>query len=893
MSFFNFARTFTLSSESVQGASVVGVSSVDLFFMYRPLYDAGSNISGTDYPGISLFIGDAAYEKPLVTRETFARVGRAEWNAIRTSSDGTVLTKFKFPNPIQLQTDREYSFLVSYDGNDQFMPWHNRQGYLLIDSGKISPGPSEQSSGSYYEYVGTGSLDELENAISSQELNAFWSKLTNVDLKFRINVARYSTNSYPIFANTEINPTVAVAGTNLRVEYDTGLGKTGMFFPSSKYECVSFDRASSTKQTFVGGQKAYQKTVMYPGGNSVATLSVNGSNVVSASATTSNGESFSFNAAFNNYAGDKYVTIYSGTDDVAVRRVTSIVSNTRVQVDEDIPFTNSAATFMLTPVGTIDSFNSIGTNSSFVFLRDSSANSSVRFVSHSVDFENVSVSNGGSGYSNGDLVYFLGYERVANKIPAFPNESYGNHPAVARLVTNSSGGVTSLEFSNVGAGFVNSSAITLAVLSAANSNPTTNTSAGTGLALDYSVGSVIETELSNNVFKKCVVTDLDMQYVDPFFPIGTPSEIDYSMYVKTQYQITSDATVSSGVLARVAEPVANNSLLVTSDGINRFANTAVPCLVSRSNEFVTLYANGAPNDLVNASAAFSNVIVTEIVLESNNDYVSPHVSAIPSLEIGKYVINDDFTGETTSHGNNLSRHVTNMINFSQANGSVRLAEDARLFVTAHRPPSSTIKAYARVQNSADPQAFDDCDWTELDLIAGGDSYSSPTSIDSLVQLTYGFKKTPTASAALSGVLSTTNASAVITGSNTSFSTEVSVGNLIRIYDPLFSNDNQLTALVTAVTNNTSLTIDQELVTTVGGFGGPELASVSGLKGEVITTMSHQAFANPQNDGIVRYYNLSDAVYDGYDLVQIKLALGTSDFLSIPRIRNVYGLGVSA
>jgi len=126
----------------------------------------------------------------------------------------------------------------------------------------------------------------------------------------------------------------------------------------------------------------------------------------------------------------------------------------------------------------------------------------------------------------------MGYERVAGKVLALPWDSVGNYPAVANIVTNNSGHITSLSFSNVGCGFVNSSNVKCSVFSSVPSNVLiANTSSGSGANIIFDVSSNIRTELTHNFFKNCSLVNFDVQYVNPRFDGTMPQEVDYDMYI--------------------------------------------------------------------------------------------------------------------------------------------------------------------------------------------------------------------------------------------------------------------------------------------------------------------------------------------------------------------------
>jgi hypothetical protein len=320
---------------------------------------------------------------------------------------------------------------------------------------------------------------------------------------------------------------------------------------------------------------------------------------------------------------------------------------------------------------------------------------------------------------------------------------------------------------------------------------------------------------------------------------------------------------------------------------NRFLSDKQPVFMSYSNEFTTLYSNGSINDCVNALVLTTNNYILEIDTTSNNDWVVVTTDTVPTIEFGKYIINNSEYNEYTDTGNCWAKHVVTRNNFA------RLSEDIRVYLEAYRPANTALSVYARIQNSGDPTAFDDEDWTRLQFIDEGTSrhgnniYSSTNKEDDYIELAYGFQPYPNTAFRIAGKVATTNASAVITGSNTTFQANLAVGNMVRIYDPLFPNTNFIVSTVTAIASNTSLTIDQPILTTVN----PALVQPAMNMDRI--DFPHQAYNNITFDNVVRYYNTSLVKYDGYDTLQIKVLLMSSQLGVYPKIHSIRGVGVSA
>ena len=111
---YNLAQSFFLDAEPLKGAKKVGISSVELYFKQKP--QPSANKSGIQNPGVSVFIVETDTNKspvidPVVKGSSTYDIARAEYENIQTSSDASRPTKFKFDDPIELETNKEYCHL--------------------------------------------------------------------------------------------------------------------------------------------------------------------------------------------------------------------------------------------------------------------------------------------------------------------------------------------------------------------------------------------------------------------------------------------------------------------------------------------------------------------------------------------------------------------------------------------------------------------------------------------------------------------------------------------------------------------------------------------------------------------------------------------------------------
>src|SRR6202012_4585013 len=120
----------------------------------------------------------------------------------------------------------------------------------------------------------------------------------------------------------------------------------------------------------------------------------------------------------------------------------------------------------------------------------------------------------------------------------------GGYNATANVLTNGSGNLVSILMSNIGCSFTNTSNIT-ATFSAGGGGA----SNGSGAILAYSIGSTLITEQTDNMFANCIVTNVDIDDINPFFTISNPVGTTYTLDFATQYYLTNDNTVSSGFVA--------------------------------------------------------------------------------------------------------------------------------------------------------------------------------------------------------------------------------------------------------------------------------------------------------------------------------------------------------
>ena len=911
---YNLAQSFFIDSKSVQDASRIGISSIDLFFKQKP--NTITNKSGLTDPGVSVIIcAIDPDKKPIISSIVngnyyFARVAYAD---IQTSSNASVATKFKFIEPILVETNKDYGFLVKFDGNEDFVLWTSKQGELLVGTNQVSPGPSGKYVGNYYTKYVIGSNNSTTEAPTTD-----WKFLTDTDLKFRVYAARYSVSGVPV-ANVSLSANVPIyaAESNGLVTINSTNTATTFDIVTGRYEYITYEKKIS-KPKVRGGEWIYQQGPYYPGGsaNNLTITVVRNSAVILANTQYPNGSAFSWNDVYGNATDPEYIVVVAansigGSRQTDVRRVLDVISNTELRVDEPLNFSNTNAKFIKSAVGRVDfldktkafdiTFKTDGsqkkkTSQDLLVLKDSTANATVRFVNNSI--LSVDITTVGASYNNTDYIAIFGYETG--------NYVKGGYKALANIVTNASGNITAVYVSNSGAGFVNTANLTFVMSNNSNlpsslSNTSSNSSvAGSGAVFSVTTGAILRGEFDGDdgesgYFANCEVINPEISDVTPSLSLNNLAGSNYTLYYYNPYYMTQSDTYL-GVAYRIETNKTANKKIVKENVKNVLNYKNIPVVASRSNEFIIVDdATGNPNTAPPAGTG-----VLQIIATGNNDFSCIRPGSV-SLTFGKLNINNDYTGENTNYGNAESKHITTKVNF--ANG--RFAEDLLVYLTAYRPLSTDIKVFARIHNSKDPEAFDDKDWTLLDLVEG-DVYSSSANPDDYIEMTFGFAQSPNVAVTLTGSANVENTTTVtVIGSGTLFNTDLKTNDLIKIYSPLFPNTFSI-SVVDTVTNDTQFTIRNPITNTSINGTGLKIDFLGRVGNSSVASNGYalQAFNNVLNDNVVRYFSSSMAEYDTYDSMQLKIVL-LSDLDQVnntnpssipttyPRVDDIRAIGVTA
>lgn len=842
------SQVFTIDPKSVQKAPQVRLTAIDLFFRSKPA--AIMNRTGIKYPRAVVRIVPSRNGVPDVSGLTTAPAAVLPYTKIPISYNGSLPAKFVFPEPVVCRSGHEYAMIVSFDGNEDYVLWKSKKGAGLVGSNAPSPGPSGDFVGAYYENV-------------SKRPVSTWRKLEAVDLKFNVYVARFAFGG-----NTDLS---AKTGVIEPIGVDSSGDGWVYQVPPNRREYISYDYTVSRAQDFRLGERVWQKAPVWPNEKSPATISViKGSKSLTASADLS-----SLYSAGS--ASDQYIVVVSGTRHM-IRRVVS-VSGRVVTVDSRLPFTNASCQFYRPAAGVLKGIEKTklnGKRGDIAYVTDSNANSSVRFANDVI--ESITVTVGGTGYSNTDRITVTGYEAQSGIV-------IGGRAANALITTNSSGGIVSVHMADPGRGFVNAAAITATV-----SNSTGGATGGSGAAFSFDVGMTIASEFRYNTttgyLGGCKVINQPVNDVRLVSRVtGAVGAQVTSKLVLPYYRLPAPDLAGGWRYHIDSMSAENDSIELHSGQIVVPDLTKSRVLPSWSNEQVITYAEsgassngtGLPSGSIagNSVPGSSNSAVLTYDVSSKNDFLVPWIPRSSIMVYSKYEVNNDDTREETNQGNAASRGIEKKISF--ADGVV--AEDIRVLCRAFRPASTDLQVFVKIHNEHDGEPFDDKEWTRL-ILTGAHRYSSRTDPNDLVTLEYGFRQWPSA-VSVPGTVTTDLANTTVTGTNLS---SLSAGDLVRIYNPLFQTTNYEVHMVSSVTNSTSI----DLVDPVSNAG---IAGAS-MRIERIVNPG-QAFNYAPNQNVVRYYAESGGVFDGFNTFQVKIVpLADSDAL-VPKVEWIQAIGVSA
>lgn len=309
---FDIAQTFYIDPDQVQNASFVYLTSIDLFFQAKPV--EGKTQSGLPKPGVAIYVAPTKDKFPDMELIHHSRAAYLPYDSITASTDGTVATNFKFVRPVLCSTDTVWSVLIKFDGSDNgYKLWYNKAGEVKLGTKELTSVSQGKVDGYFFKITNGKDL----------------TPRTDADLSFRLNIAEFTSLS------------------------------TTWKYRNRPYEVLD---SYNINGVFKGGEDVYQKRSVYATGTINLT---SGSSVV-----TGTGTSLSTDLT----VGTRFVITDGTLGNTAVRTVATLPNATYMTLDTPSPFTNTAANFYKTVVGSLFESNN---NDDTLVIENSNANSTI------------------------------------------------------------------------------------------------------------------------------------------------------------------------------------------------------------------------------------------------------------------------------------------------------------------------------------------------------------------------------------------------------------------------------------------------------------------------------------------------------------------------------------
>ena len=278
------------------------------------------------------------------------------------------------------------------------------------------------------------------------------------------------------------------------------------------------------------------------------------------------------------------------------------------------------------------------------------------------------------------------------------------------------------------------------------------------------------------------------------------------------------------------------------------------------------------NEITSGSKSFK--LYANLTRANTFNSISPIIDTVPATVVTlSNIINNSSANETSRYGNADVKYISK--NVVLADGLD--AEDIKVFVTAYKPSTSNILVYAKILANDDTTVFEDRDWTLLQQTTETNLYSDSLNENDFIEYQYGFFPTPP-STAIAGVI-TSSSNTTITGSGTTFSTDLAANDVIKIVNTN-TNTNYDIAVVNAVANNTSLTLKSST----------SFSSVTASIEKV--TQKNAAFKYNKESNIVTYFDKTLGRHSSYKVYAIKVVLLSSSTKFVPILNDVRAIAVS-
>ena len=173
---FDYIQTFYVDKNRVNDATDILITSVELFFKTAP--ESGNQ-------GVTVWLCETSGDVPVPAMRLKKSISTLTKALINTDELAQASTLFTFVDPIVVRTGVKYGVVVKFD-DDGYSLWTNKKGDALLDLQGKTNNPS------------AGSTANFDGALYARTNSDVENELTEEDLKFRINVAKFKTTTSTI-----------------------------------------------------------------------------------------------------------------------------------------------------------------------------------------------------------------------------------------------------------------------------------------------------------------------------------------------------------------------------------------------------------------------------------------------------------------------------------------------------------------------------------------------------------------------------------------------------------------------------------------------------------------------------------------------------------------------
>jgi len=837
------AQTFTVNETDVEG---IYLSAVSLYFAKK-------------HPSLGVTIQIRATDNgaPAPQIMEFSQV-HANSSDVNTSTNATAVTKFSFESLVYLRNGTYALVIIPDGGNDLYEAWVSKLSEKDVTT--QAPIIKNNETGSFF--------------LSGNDIT--WTPVIDEDLKFDLHRANFTATSGTVeFSKRNIEFLKLrswPAGMN-RLYKDTVF--CGI---DDKISILSID---SVIGTFQNNEIVYQ----YSGSDVVA----KGLTYFADSSTL---KLNTVEGAFTNF-GD-------------IQGVTSNATAQIVSLSQDVVVSNTSATVSV-PDASLYSAND------WVYVVDTSTNLAEIMIINTVD----TVLN---------TVTFLDIPKADDT-----NAIMGKIRGGSGLGTNTAPNTASYPLSAKWAGMSRESlGYDIAILTMSNANTTVNFSDSNGqrligigsgmnavidkcLDLTYDMAHFLFNDLTprstdilysfkgfaddgsytEDVDAIAVQNDINKEFNDTSrimlsrsheitnLPVGR--EGDYSMRVFGS-MISTDSKISPAIDLRATQSTYVRNFTAKVNQLRGVYLTVEPTQLQTTDNIPLIQFNRfAKNKTVRQ---VSNNSINGVVFEANSTNITViNGSNMSDFQIGQVVENAANTDQRATIlavepfneflGNGItlfSRYVSKRVTLAEGLDS----EDIKVFLTAYRPIDTDFKVYCKLLNSEDSRSFNSKLWTPMVPVHSGGLRSDLVNKEDFVELEY---RLPESVLLHSSDVVANSTSTTITCPSTA---EIGVGDEVYIYDTNLGLFNL--RRVVSVDSTTSFTVIQAPSGNFG-FSNTHIGVVENIPSKQC------AFRFTEGNGIARYTNEKDKVFETYKSFAIKIVPISKSSHIVPRLRDMRALAL--